>query len=424
MSAAPPTCHAVSRSSELLSCARTALKIAQSSSANDQSSAALQHVSAEQLELHSCDDSPSLHSPVETLLEDGLALLRQMKQSLDTLSSLVKRRGHTNDPTVEISRALSQWEEDAKELSQIQIIPTPILNKQQAQHYKFVSAWLQAVAAQQASSLKEIMKIRGNVLQDQAQRRKLLNPSSKKKTSGATGSTRRSSSMSNRNSSVLNDSPLFTVTNNSVNGGNKPQSGQHALHAPPVARQSSLQPPPPGMNGTTVAQPSSAPSSYHGGGGYGGTTASSGYGSTAYGGSYGYGGTASYGGGGNMGMRQRKGAPSNTTMNAQQQEEENMHVQIQERQARRATKSRLENAQQAESKLAELGTLFGKMSTLISQQGEVLEKVEDDVEAAYMDVSAGGEEIQTLYSIKKGNRALILKVFGILIFFIIFMRLY
>ena len=98
--------------------------------------------------------------------------------------------------------------------------------------------------------------------------------------------------------------------------------------------------------------------------------------------------------------------------------------QIQARQVQRQTEMRLQEAQQAESTISDLGQLFGKMSTLISSQGEVLEKVEDDVECALTDVSAGQEEITILYTLKKGNRPLILKVFGILIFFIIFMRFY
>ena len=61
---------------------------------------------------------------------------------------------------------------------------------------------------------------------------------------------------------------------------------------------------------------------------------------------------------------------------------------------------------------------------MISQQSETIDKVEDDVEAAFMDVSAGQEEITVLYSIKKGNRALIIKTFAMLIFLIIFMRFY
>jgi uncharacterized protein with ParB-like and HNH nuclease domain len=46
------------------------------------------------------------------------------------------------------------------------------------------------------------------------------------------------------------------------------------------------------------------------------------------------------------------------------------------------------------------------------------------VEAALVDVAAGQQEITTLYSIKKGNRALIIKTFALLIFFIVFMRFY
>jgi syntaxin 5 len=84
----------------------------------------------------------------------------------------------------------------------------------------------------------------------------------------------------------------------------------------------------------------------------------------------------------------------------------------------------LDEARQAETALGELGTLFGKMSSLIVEQGETLEKIEDDVEAAHADVMAGQDEIAKLYSIKKGNRPLIIKTFAILIFLIIFMRGY
>jgi hypothetical protein len=298
-----------------------------------------------------------------------------MKQSLHTLDSLVKRRGHTNDPTEEISRALRQFEDDAMELASLKVMPLPLESSQQKRHYELVSAWLQAVASQQTRQLKEVMKTRGAVLNDQAQRRKMLNP--------AKASSKPQSSL--RASSSISESPLFTMTGNTVRNGNTTQKSFATA------------------NGGT---PASAPSSY---GGYGGI---------GYGGANGYGGGAYGGGGGggygSTGMRQRKAATTDV----------DMHVQIQERQQKRQTQSRMESARQAEKSLAELGTLFGKMSTLIVQQGEVLEKVEDDVEAALGDVTAGEQEIQTLYKIKKGNRALILKVFGILIFFILFMRLY
>ena len=57
--------------------------------------------------------------------------------------------------------------------------------------------------------------------------------------------------------------------------------------------------------------------------------------------------------------------------------------------------------------------MFTKMSSLISQQGEVLEGIEDDVEAAGMDIDAGYDEFVKTYGMTKGNRGLILKVFGV-----------
>merc|ERR1712008_596089 len=98
--------------------------------------------------------------------------------------------------------------------------------------------------------------------------------------------------------------------------------------------------------------------------------------------------------------------------------------QIQQRQQQRQTQQRLDEARQAETALGELGQLFGKMSSLLVQQGETLEKIEDDVEAAHADVAAGREEIGKLYMIKKGNRPLIIKIFVILIFLIFFMKGY
>lgn len=425
------TSHAVSRSSELLSCARTALKIAQTSPSPEQQW--LLSITGTQLHLHDADASPS-HTDMQVLLEDGLTLLRQMKHSLMTLGSLVKRRGHTNDPTEEISRALRQFEEDAKELSSLQLMITQqlvVVSQQQKRHYDLVSAWLQAVASQQTQQLKEVIKTRGAVLQHQAQRRKMLNPT---KASSAVSSKPQSSSSCFRPSSSISSSPLFTMTGNNApvsNGNNNINSNNNHM-----ARQLT----PTNVGTTTCA---SAPSSYgytgYGGGysGAGGGGYSGGGGSSSNG--YGAGGGIGYGGGyyysadatATTGMRQRNKAGSNytTTTNGNAQntttvDTTTMQLQIQERQERRQTQSRLESARQAEKTLVELGTLFGKMSTLVAQQGEVLEKVEDDVEAALGDVTAGQEEIQVLYTIKKGNRALILKVFGILIFFILFMRLY
>ena len=73
-------------------------------------------------------------------------------------------------------------------------------------------------------------------------------------------------------------------------------------------------------------------------------------------------------------MRQRRdvGAGQDTQFQNQQQL---LLVGQRERQ----TRERLREVHQAQSLLAELGTMFGNMSSLIAQQSEVIDKVEDDV---------------------------------------------
>ena len=112
------------------------------------------------------------------------------------------------------------------------------------------------------------------------------------------------------------------------------------------------------------------------------------------------------------------------TKNGNSNESTTIQQQIQLRRENRATKNRAAQARLAERSIAELGVMFTKMSSLIVQQGEVLERIEDDVEAAGFDIDAGHDELVKVYGMTKGNRGLILKVFGILIFLIIFMKLY
>ena len=59
------------------------------------------------------------------------------------------------------------------------------------------------------------------------------------------------------------------------------------------------------------------------------------------------------------------------------------------------------------------------MSTLVLQQSEVITRIEDDVEAGHAETSEAHESMVYFYEITKGNRALILKVFALLVFFII-----
>lgn len=416
----PSYSHAVSRSSELLSCAKTALKIGKAQHAYDDDHGGSMWWACQDpnmLALCNWKDHVAT-SHLDGLCEDGISLLRAMDAELTHLETLVRRRGHTNDPTEEISRSVGRLETDAKELSSL--VKTgfvfPGATSQYQRHTQLIATWLESVATKQMAKLKEILKVRGNVLADQAQRRKLLNPQGNSNSNG---------------------------TNNGAN--NRPQSAMTSLEpkkmAPkamdtPLFNMKPLPKPAYGKgnytNGAalssqpTAAAASSAPT-YARVNPYGGGGATGGYGGG--GGGYG-GGTGSYYGGGGppstSGMRQRRPKASSGMMQQDNPEQDaaQIQMQIQKRQQQRQTETRLQEAQQAERTLAELGTMFSKMTNLISQQAEVLENIEDDVEAGLAEVSAGQEEITTLYALKKGNRGLIIKVFSLLIFFIIFMRFY
>jgi hypothetical protein len=459
--------HAVSRSNELLSCAKTAVKIAQRKHASSppptDPHSAWWTVKLSDLRLY---DTSNQHPQVShEVLEDGLSLLHTMEGELKHLEGLVRRRGHTNDPTEAISLSVKRLELDTQELMElIQTMIPPTARGQRHRHWQILQQWFQSVAQQQGVRLKDILKVRGKVLAEQAQRRKRFQASS------------------NTTSSTANaqfDSPLFTapahrpapppppppqpqsqplpaVSNRShpptVNGTTAPTNGFYGSSngsAVPAARTAVTAPATAPVTTTTNSKTASStlgqkarPTS----GGYGSYYGSASTTSTAYGGGAtsggyvgvgtgGYGGSAAnasyYAGSGSnssvsSGMRQRRhvGVASATNQDEQQGQNFQIQEQVQIRQQERQSQQRLQEARQAEKSLATLGTLFGKMTTLISQQAEVVDKVEDDVEAALVDVSAGQQEITTLYSIKKGNRALIIKVFAILIFFIIFMRIY
>ena len=468
--------HAVSRSSELLSCAKTALKIAKANqSAADTVSANgdgsdpslspsynpfIKDMSVESLSLHNVAVAPLDSQTVVSILEDGVVLLRAMDFGLKKLGGLVRRRGHTNDPTMEISALVQQLEQDYKELEDFcgNLVERCSSNssrgrrssKQAKKHWELVASWFQQVATHQSVQLKGILKLRGTVLADQAQRRKLVQQQQQSKTSKdgsgpSTPSTEKPSAVSSRRPVVaasatatpLFDSPLFTATQRASTMTQRNQNGKGYGSSRSNLYPASSASAPGGPVTTSPAVTSTAKTQgFYNDGGYGGATTTTGQSATTspygYGGSY-YGGGAGYGGSVGsqvgFGMRQRKAGTVSSSQNYTQQEQEQdsadvVQQQIQERQAQRETAQRLAESQQAERTLGELGTLFGKMSTLISQQGEVLEKVEDDVEAAFVDVMAGQEELTKLYSIKKGNRPLILKTFAILNFLIIFMRFY
>lgn len=515
--------HAVDRSSEFLACARSALQMGQdkhrrlvqrqaenggavpiSSSDEDDGCPNLPEelLSMAPAKLHLYSSAPAADNDIYAtavpsmdedapLTTDALRLLSALDSNTTTLSSLVRRRGHTNDPTARINETVGQFDEMAKELvemvEQIKAEGTlPIdygnagsgrkrMSRQRARHYEYVAKDLSAMADARVTRFKQMLEVREKVIRDQNERRRMLNPTTaagmSTKRQGAGSAAPGASSSSSSSSAPNSGSIAATITAKSTlmagakGGASQLSSPLFTVGGAGVAGASAVRPPPPPparpANGAhasaSVAAPrtqaahnglhqSSAPPS----------TASAGNGAYGTSGTYGAYGGGGYGG---MGMRRRPNAPGmppssamasngyagyggQSYQYAQQQHPYNpaygdddskktdgddaaaVQNSIQTRRARRETAARLEQARNAERTLANLGTMFSKMADLVVAQGETIEKVEDDVEAARVDIYAGHEEIQKLYGITKGNRGLILKVFGILIFFIIFMRFY
>lgn len=184
----------ICRSDELLSCAKTAVKIAKKQNQggmppppNNGGYHDLHQtwwmVNLSDLHLYPLDAIQPSHDDV---LEDGLSLLRTMEGELKQLEGLVRRRGHTNDPTEEISMSMNRLEADTKELLELiqTLVPATLRQGQRQRHWQLIQQWFQSVAQQQGTRLKEILKVRGKVLAEQAQRRKLFQASPAKKSGG------------------------------------------------------------------------------------------------------------------------------------------------------------------------------------------------------------------------------------------------
>jgi hypothetical protein len=459
---------AVSRSAELVSCAQTAVKIAQSRHAKQQQQQ--QHESMTEqwftrinpatLRLYDASKSSSTQqkSSSLTLSDDGLTLLRTMAQELNHLEGLVRRRGHSNDPTNEISASIRALEQDAAELTIViqTLIPAGVSrsrsDSQRHAHYQALQAWFQAAAAQHAARLKQILAVRGTVLAEQATRRQRFVHSSTAANTATANSTATATAAANAlfalpppkpppppaKSSLPSTIPVATSTNSTNdNGIHKypaaaariaqapplplPRNGHHGVTSPSVATVAAAATAAPALRAgyggqTRVSYGTSSSSSLYASSNHGSTT-------NSYNEYYQSSDSNLYAPSSSSGMRQRKTDPGTTTNNNNNNGYQQQQL-VQQHQEQRQSAQRLKEAVQAEKSLAALGTVFGKMSTLLQTQSETLTKIEDDVEAAQFDVKAGQEQISILYAIKKGNRPLILKVYGLLIFLIVFMRFY
>ncbi|KAK4485859.1 hypothetical protein RD792_008507 [Penstemon davidsonii] len=80
--------------------------------------------------------------------------------------------------------------------------------------------------------------------------------------------------------------------------------------------------------------------------------------------------------------------------------------------------SRAEALQNVESTIHELSNIFNQLATLVSQQGEIAIRIDENMEDTLANVEgAQGALLKYLNSISS-NRWLMIKIFGVLIFFL------
>ena len=85
----------------------------------------------------------------------------------------------------------------------------------------------------------------------------------------------------------------------------------------------------------------------------------------------------------------------------------------------RSQRHREQEVSQMQSTLAELGNLFQRFGAVVAEQGEMIGRIEDNVEAANAYVVDADDQIRKYQKTMSGNRALILKIFGVLAFIIV-----
>ncbi|CAG9578870.1 unnamed protein product [Danaus chrysippus] len=81
---------------------------------------------------------------------------------------------------------------------------------------------------------------------------------------------------------------------------------------------------------------------------------------------------------------------------------------------------RAETMHNIESTIVELGGIFQQLAHMVKEQDEAIGRIDANIQEAEMNVEAGHREIMKYFQNITGNRALMFKVFGVLIFFFIF----
>eukprot|EP00906_Rhabdomonas_costata_P003314 RCo005066 len=86
--------------------------------------------------------------------------------------------------------------------------------------------------------------------------------------------------------------------------------------------------------------------------------------------------------------------------------------------------ARTDAVRQVEATITELGGMFQEFARVVQEQDELILRIDDDIETALTNVNRGQNELLRTLNRISGNRWLILKIFGVLFFFILFFGIF
>lgn len=81
---------------------------------------------------------------------------------------------------------------------------------------------------------------------------------------------------------------------------------------------------------------------------------------------------------------------------------------------------RAETMQNIESTIVELGGIFQQLAHMVKEQDEMVERIDSNVQDTELNIEAAHGEILKYFQTVTKNRWLMIKIFGVLIFFFIF----
>ena len=81
--------------------------------------------------------------------------------------------------------------------------------------------------------------------------------------------------------------------------------------------------------------------------------------------------------------------------------------------------SRSDAVQSIESTIVELGGIFQQLALMVREQEEMVQRIDANVEDAHMNVESAHDELLRYFRSVSSNRWLMLKIFGVIIVFVI-----